>query len=57
MSKFKVECANPKCNRGTDGGKAEVFAYAVSKMGTVPPQYCSNFCSAEAKYDKRFISK
>lgn len=54
---FKVKCANPKCTKGEEGEPAEVYAYAVSRTGEVPPQYCSNFCRSEAKYDKRFISK
>lgn len=55
MSMYKVDCANPKCNRGKDGGKAQIFAYANSKLGTIPPKYCSSFCDKEAKYDKRFL--
>lgn len=54
MGMFEVECANPKCNKGKDGGKAKLYAYAVDRMGTVPPQYCSNFCKKESTYDKRF---
>ena len=55
MSMYKVLCANPKCKKGKDGGKAEVYAYAVNRRGDVPPQYCSEFCRKEAKYDKRII--
>ena len=54
---FKVKCANSKCNKGENGEPAEVFAYAVSRSGQVPPQYCSEFCRAEARYDKRFIKQ
>ena len=55
MSMYKVLCANPKCKRGKDGEKAEVYAYAINRMGTVSPQYCSEFCRKEVQYDKRFI--
>ena len=54
---YKVLCANPKCKKGKDGGKAEVYAYAIDRLGTVPPQYCSNFCKKEANYDKRFENR
>ena len=57
MSMYKVLCANPKCKKGKDGGKAEVYAYAIDRLGTVPPQYCSNFCKKEANYDKRFENR
>jgi aspartate carbamoyltransferase regulatory subunit len=55
MSMYKVKCSNPKCKKGKDGEAAEIYAYATDKLGTIKPQYCSNFCKKEAIYDKRFI--
>lgn len=51
---YQTECANPKCKRGKDGGKAIVYAYAKNKLGELGKNYCSSFCEKEAKYDKRY---
>lgn len=52
---YKVKCANPKCDKGANGEPAEVYAYAISKSGEVPPQYCCDFCRGEVKYEKKFV--
>lgn len=54
---YEVKCANPKCNKGKDGDRATVYAYASDRLGTVKATYCSKFCESETRYDKRFIGK
>ena len=51
---FKKPCDNPKCNKGPDTGRKEVFVYAKSMTGALPVAYCSSFCEKEAKYESRF---
>lgn len=53
---FNTQCSNPSCPYGKDGKPKDMHTFATSKLGTLPVTQCSEFCKAEVKDRKRFIS-
>lgn len=54
---YKSLCANSECDKGEDGLRKIIYAYAKSKTGELQKVYCCKQCEGDTSYRKRFVDE